>query len=254
MTWNPELYLAFADHRLRPALDLMARVPLEAPAQVVDLGCGAGNVTARLAARWPRARILGIDSAASMLARAKADFPALEWREGDIARWRAEAPVDLIFSNAALHWLDDHGALFPRLLAQCAKGGVLAVQMPLNPDAPWQQAIREVAAAAAWRDRLAPLAARVPVHEPGFYYRLLRPVAAGLDIWETRYLQVLTGEDPVLEWTRSTALRPYLDALAEAERPAFLAQYRERLRAAYPRESGGETLLPFRRLFIVARH
>jgi trans-aconitate 2-methyltransferase len=253
MTWNPELYLAFADHRLRPALDLMSRVPLEAPAQVVDLGCGAGNVTARLAARWPRARILGIDGAPSMLARARADFPAFEWREGDIGRWQAEAPVDLIFSNAALHWLDDHAALFPRLLGQLAKGGVLAVQMPLNPDAPWQQAIREVAAAAVWRARLAPLAARVPVREPGFYYRLLRPVAAGLDIWETRYLQVLAGEDPVLEWTRSTALRPYLDALAEAERPAFLAQYRERLRAAYQRESGGETLLPFHRLFIVAR-
>lgn len=253
MSWNPDLYLAFGGHRLRPALDLMARIPLEAPRRMVDLGCGPGHVTKLLAERWPKAEIVGIDNAPAMLERARRDFPALAFRHADIATWRAEPPVDLIFTNAALHWLDDHEHLFPRLLGELAPGGVLAAQMPRNFDSPSHRALRETAESGPWRARLAPLLCREPVQAPAAYHRMLAPLTQELDIWESEYLHVLSGEDPVAEWTKSTALRPFLDALAEPERGTFEAEYRARLRQAYPREADGRTLFPFRRMFIVAR-
>ena len=253
MSWNPDLYLAFSDHRVRPALDLMARIPLEAPRRIVDLGCGPGHVTKLLAERWSKAETVGIDNAPAMLERARRDFPALAFRLEDIAAWRAEPPVDLIFTNAALQWLDDHEHLFPRLLAQLAPGGVLAVQMPRNFDAPSHLALRETAEAGPWRARLAPLLRPEPVWPPAAYWRLLAPLAHDIDIWESEYLQPLCGEDPVAEWTKATALRPFLAALVEPERGAFEAEYRARLRQAYPREADGRTLFPFRRLFLVAR-
>ncbi len=253
MSWNPDLYLAFSDHRLRPALDLVARISLEGPRRIVDLGCGPGHVTKLLAERWPEAETVGIDNAPAMLERARHDFPALAFRLSDIATWRAEPPVDLIFTNAALHWLDDHDHLFPRLLAQLNPGGVLAAQMPRNDDAPCHRALGETAEAGPWRAKLAPLLRRAPVWPPAAYWRLLAPLTQSLDIWESEYLHALCGEDPVAEWTKATALMPFLEALAGAERSAFEAAYRARLRQAYPREADGRTLFPFRRLFIVAR-
>ncbi|MFI4987427.1 MAG: methyltransferase domain-containing protein [Alphaproteobacteria bacterium] len=253
MSWNPDLYLAFGDHRLRPALDLMARVPLASPRRIVDLGCGPGNVTKLLAERWPEARVTGIDNAPTMLERARKDYPAIDWRLGDIASWRADAPVDLVFSNAALQWLDGHETLYPRLLAEVAPGGVLAVQVPRNDGSPSHVAIRETVAAGPWRERLAPLVRSKRVAPPAFYHRLLAQHTKGLDIWDIDYLQVLSGENPVVEWTKATALRPFLAALEEPERSAFEVLYGERVLKAYPPETDGRTLFPFRRLFLVAQ-
>ena len=253
MSWNPDLYLAFGDHRLRPALDLIARIPLAAPKRVVDLGCGPGNVTKLLAERWPQARVSGIDNAPAMLERARKDYPRLDWRQADIASWRAEEPVDLLFTNAALQWLDHHEALYQHLFAQVSPGGVFAVQVPRNDSSPSHVAIRDTVAEGPWCERLAPLVRSERVHPPAFYHRLLTPYAKGLDIWDIDYLQVLSGEDPVVEWTKATALRPFLAALEEPELSAFEAQYRERVRLAYPPEPDGRTLFPFRRLFLVAR-
>jgi trans-aconitate 2-methyltransferase len=253
MSRNPDLYLAFGDHRLRPALDLMARIPLAAPKRIVDLGCGPGNVTKLLAERWPGAETIGIDNAPAMLERAEKDYPALEWREGDAESWRAAEPVDLLFSNAVLQWLDHHETLYPRLLAEVSPGGVFAVQVPRNDDSPSHVAIRETVAAGPWQARLAPLVRSTRVAAPAFYHRLLAPLTKHLDIWDIDYLQVLSGTDPVVEWTKGTALRPFLAALEEPERSIFELHYRERLRRLYPPEPDGRTLFPFRRLFLVAQ-
>ena len=253
MSWNPDLYLAFGDHRLRPALDLIARIPLAAPERVVDLGCGPGNVTKLLAERWPQARVTGIDNAPAMLERARKDYPRLDWRQADIASWRAETPADLLYSNAALQWLDHHETLYPRLLRQLAPGGVLAVQVPRNDDSPSHVAIRETVGDGPWERSLAPLVRSKRVAEPAFYHRLLAPLVSRLDIWDIEYLQVLHGPHPVLEWNKGTALSPFLAALAERERSAFEASYRARLRKLYPPEPDGRTLYPFRRLFLVAQ-
>jgi len=252
VSWNPERYLAFGDHRTRPAIDLLARVALETPARIADLGCGPGNSTALLCARWPAAEVLGIDNSAAMLAKARASGLPARWREADLAGWTPAAPCDLLYSNAVLQWLPDHATLLPRLFAALRPGGVLAVQMPRNFEAPSHVLLRAVADEGPWAPRLAAGLLRAPVAEPAWYYDLLAPQAATLDIWESVYLHVLEGEDPVLDWTRATALRPVVAALDPAEQERFEEDYARRLRAAYPRRPDGRTLFPFRRLFIVA--
>lgn len=252
MSWNPDQYLKFAAPRLRPAVDLLNAVPLAHPGTVYDLGCGAGNVTRLISERFPGARIVGVDDSASMLARAAKELPAVQWVQQGLDGWRADAPADLIYSNAALHWLPQHGQLFASLMGQLAPGGVLAVQMPRNFGAPSHTMIAETVLGGPWRSQLEPLLQPSPVAPPEFYYDLLAPLAARLDIWETEYLQVLEGEDPVKEWTKGTWLKQFLDALDEPQRSAFEADYAARLRPAYPRRPDGKTLFPFRRLFIVA--
>lgn len=254
-SWDPKVYLKFADHRLRPALDLLTQIPLARPGAVYDLGCGPGNITRLLAERWPEARVTGVDSSAAMLAKAREEAPGVAFIEADIAKWSPPAPADLLFSNATLQWLDDHARLFPRLLSQVKPGGILAVQMPRNFEAPSHQAITKTAENGPWRDRLrSTRSALGPVGTPESYYRLLSSLARRLDIWESEYLHVLDGDNPVMEWTKGTALRPYLDRLGEDDRKDFLAAYAERTAAAYPKQPDGRTLLPFRRIFIVAEH
>jgi trans-aconitate 2-methyltransferase len=253
MTWNPDRYLAFADHRTRPAIDLLARVPLRHAERVVDLGCGPGNSTHLLADRWPAAMVVGVDSSSDMLASARRSGIGATWVEADIATWVPDRAPDLIYSNAALHWVGDHETLLPRLLACVGPGGVLAVQMPRNFEAPSHALLRATAESGPWADRLAGALDWRPVAAPEWYYDLLAPHAGTPDIWETLYLHVLDGDDPVLRWTRGTALRPLLQALEGEDRAAFEAAYAARLRAAYPRRVDGRTLLPFRRLFIVAQ-
>lgn len=253
MPWDPSQYLNFQSERLRPALDLLARVPLEAPETVVDLGCGPGHLTRILQTRWPRARVMGIDRSSEMLARAVKEGPDLEWRQADLADWVPDQSLDLIFANASLHWLDGHETLFPRLMGFLKPGGYLAVQMPCNQNRPSHQAAFQVAWAGPWRHRLRPQLRSHPVAEGKAYLRWLNPWADRLDLWETDYLHLLEGPDPVAEWTRGSFLVPLLEALDEAERERFLEAYRGRLREAYPPDDMGRTPFWFRRLFMVAR-
>jgi trans-aconitate 2-methyltransferase len=250
-SWDPSQYLKFADHRLRPAMDLLARVPESDPRAIWDLGCGAGNVTALIRRRWPEARIAGVDNSPDMLKQASA-ISGIDWIEGDVGTWSAPQPADLVFSNAVLHWIDGHARLFPHLLRQVARGGVLAVQMPRNFQAPSHVLLYETAAQGPWAPTLVPLLRPSPVASPETYYDWLMPHATHLDIWETEYLHVLQGENAVLEWTKGTAVRPLLDRIDPALRDDFLAAYAAKLRQAYPRRADGMTLFAFRRLFIVA--
>ena len=253
MSWDPQQYSRFAGQRLRPALDLIARIPIEHPQTVVDLGCGTGNVTRVLRSRWPDAQITGVDGSPQMLAEArKAGEADIAWQQSDLAAWRVAGKFDLVFSNAALHWLGDHSALFANLARNIATGGVLAVQMPRNFTALSHTIMHELAASHPWRDALAKLLRPQPVLAPEAYYSLLAPHARSLDIWETEYLQILEGENPVAEWTKGTWLAPLLAALAPDARAAFESEYRQRISRAYPRQLDGKTQFPFRRLFIVA--
>ena len=251
--WQPALYKRFAGERERPALDLINRIPLDQPGFVLDVGCGAGNVTALLRARWPQARLLGMDNSPAMLASARAALPDVEFVEGDASRWRPPAPADLLFTNAVLQWLPDHEHLFPHLFGQLKPGGVLAVQMPRNHDRPSHTLMIETAKAGAWRTKLAAQIDRPQrVAEPAFYARLMASMTGAADIWEIDYLMRLQGDNPVVTWTRATGLRPFMEPLDEAERTRFEADYAARIRAAYPPEADGSTLFAFRRIFIVA--
>jgi len=251
MRWEPAQYLKFADHRLRPAIDLLNRIDGD-PRTIVDLGAGTGNVTRLLRDRWPNADVTGVDSSAQMLARAAESLPQIAWEQADLSAWRPRRPVDLLYSNAALHWVDDHATLVPALFAMVRPGGTLAVQMPNNFAARSHTAIAEVIRGGPWRSKLEPLLRTPPVQPPSIYFDLLASAASSLDIWETEYVHVLEGDRPVLEWIKGTWLRPLLAALDEDERAAFESRYAERAAVAYPSRTDGRTLFPFRRLFIVA--
>ena len=253
MSWNPAQYLKFAQPRLRPALELLARVGLEAPTLVYDLGCGTGALTKIMAERWPAATVIGVDDSSDMLERAAGASSNLRWLRQDIAAWRPDSAPDLIYSNAALHWLPDHGRLMPALAAFLAPGGVLAVQMPRNFSAPSHLAIGETVRDGPWRSRLEPLLRESPVADPRWYLELLTAQCGDIDVWQTEYLQVLRGDSPVKEWTKGTWLRPFLLALEEDERGVFERAYAQRVASAYPKRSDGTTVLPFQRLFFVAR-
>lgn len=253
MGWNPQQYLTFEGHRLRPALDLLAHIPSDTPTRVVDLGCGTGNVTRILEQRWPGATVVGVDSSDEMLKKAREVESHIEWRQADLNHWRPQQRFDVIYSNAALHWLPDHPTLFPRLLSFVAPGGYLAVQMPGNFTAPTHTLVYEAARSGPWRDKLESRIKAPPVREPVDYHRLLAPYSEQLDVWETTYIQELTGENPVAEWTKGSWLKPFLDALEEPHRSEFEAVYRRLILQAYPQGPDGKTLLPFRRLFMVAK-
>lgn len=253
MPWDPAQYLKFADHRLRPAVELLNRIDVADPSTIFDLGAGTGSVTRLLRSRWPSARVTGVDQSQEMLAVAAREAPEISWERADLASWVPPAPADLIYSNATLHWVGNHDRLFPALFSALTPGGVLAVQMPNNFSAPSHTAMAEAARGGPWRAKLDPLLRPPPVAEPVFYFDLLAPRADEIDIWETEYLQVLKGEHPVKEWSKGTALKPLLDALNETERNSFEARYADLIARAYPRRSDGRTLFPFRRLFIVAK-
>jgi trans-aconitate 2-methyltransferase len=251
MPWNPAQYLAFSEERLRPALDLLNRIPLAAPATILDLGCGAGNVTCFLAERWPRSGITGVDNSREMLERAAKSLPGAGWVEADLRDWRPRTPVDLVFSNAALHWLEDHAALLPRIASWVNPGGCLAVQMPASFEHPSHTAAYDLATQEPWRDLFQALGAATKVHSLPEYHAWLAPLAKTLDLWETTYLHVLEGQDPVTEWFKGSLLVPFLEALPKEHHDAFLEAYRVRVQATYPKDARGRTLMPFRRVFMV---
>lgn len=253
MAWNPEQYLKFGGERLRPAHDLLARVPLEAPRHIVDLGCGTGTVTALLRARWPEATIVGVDNSSAMLERARAALQDVLWKLDDLAQWAPAGPVDLIVSNAALHWLDDHATLFPRLLSYLQPNGVLAVQMPAQQAAPSHRIGYDLARSPPWRDRLQPLLRERAILEAHEYYALLRPGLASLDLWFIEYVQALSGDNPVAEFTKGSFIGAWLSTLRADQARDFEVAYRQRIAAAYPPLADGVTLFPFRRFFLIAQ-
>lgn len=225
---------------------------------VYDLGCGIGNITRIIANRWPDASVVGIDDSEEMLETARTEGGSVDWKRGDVHTWQPEASPDLIYSNATLQWVEGHEDLFPRLARYLNPGGAVAVQMPLSWGMPSHVLMRETLKNGGpnrkgfGTNQLRQRVYRKWVEDAEVYYDLLSGCTDHLDIWETEYLQVLEGDDPVLEWVKGTGLRPIPEGLANNEREAFLADYRQRLRNTYPTRSDGRTLYPFRRLFIAA--
>ena len=251
--WDPAQYLRFSDERLRPALDMMQRLPLANPARIVDLGCGPGNITAILKQRFPGANVTGLDGSPAMLEKARVAAPNCHFVQGNFFTWAPEQPVDLIFSNAALHWVGEHATLFPRLLSLLAPGGVLAVQMPAMHREPLRTLPLTIGRTGPWADALRGVTSAPDPLDPGQYWDLLRPKAASLDLWETIYMHALKGENAVGEWAQGSSLRPFLDALPDNLRAPFRAAYDVEANKVYPRRADGITLLPFRRIFLIAQ-
>lgn len=261
MTWSAQQYLAFEDERTRPVRDLLAALPAVEVRTAVDIGCGPGNSTEVLAARFPQATVSGFDSSPDMIAAARKRLPGLQFEVLDLKSWielsgSASPPpdsIDVVLANAVLQWAPDHGAVFPAILAKLSRGGCLAVQVPDNLDEPAQTLMREIAEEQPWRAKLAGAdRARVRIESAEWYYRLLRAACDRVDVWRTTYYHPLADAHAIVEWFKGTGLRPFLDPLDPREREDYLARYAERLARLYP-SRGGEVLLPFPRLFMVAQ-
>lgn len=251
--WDARQYLKFEDERTRPPRDLLAQVPLTAPRRVYDLGCGPGNSTELLMARYPQAEVIGLDSSPDMLRQARQRLPGRRFEDGDLELWSPPPGTDLLFGNAVFQWVADHPTVLCRLLEVLPEGGCLAVQMPDNTREPALELMREVAAAGPWAAALATAnAARDDLPTPSGYYDLLRPHCRHLDIWHSVYNHVMPGPQGIVEWFRGSALRPFLAPLDEESAKAFVAEYSARVARAYPACYDGKVLLRFPRLFILA--
>jgi trans-aconitate 2-methyltransferase len=250
--WSPEQYLKFEDERTRPPRELLARVPLETPRRVVDLGCGPGNSTELLHQRFPKAQTIGLDSSPSMLRKARERLPDCSFVEADIGSWTPDSGTDLLFGNAVFQWLPDHPSILRRLMGSLALGGVLAVQMPDNTNEPANALQREVTANGPWAKDLTEAVPRSDLLSPDAYYDLLKPLCTRIDIWHTIYNFVMATPLAIVEWFKGSSLQPYLNLLDDDAREKFLAAYSERVTAAYKPRVDGAVLLKFPRLFIVA--
>ena len=263
--WDPAQYRRYSDERSRPFFDLIARIAATSPRYVLDLGCGTGDLTAALAERWPGAEVVGVDNSARMLEAAEATLArfhgrnqrraptgSLTFRHGDVREFVPSRAPDVIICNAVLQWVAGHHELVSRWAAMLPAGGWLAFQVPANSGQPSHQILREIAGATRWRDQLAGAAVARQADQPLDYLELLAGAGCEVDAWETTYLHVLHGDDPVLDWYKGSGLRPVIASLGPDQAAEFLGEYAGRLRAAYPARSFG-TVLPFRRVFVVAR-
>ncbi len=252
MSWSAAQYVKFEEERTRPVWDLIARVPVSHARRVADIGCGPGNSTEVLRARFPEVEIVGIDSSPDMSAAARRRLPGVAFEVADIETWRGSG-YEVILANAVIQWIPDHEALLPALVGKLAPGGALAVQTPDNLDEPSHRLMREVAADGPWAAKLADAAkARAERRSADWYFGLMRRHAARVDIWRTTYFHPLRGARAIVEWVKGTGLRPFVDPLDAGEREAYLARYEAAIAAAYPAAADGTVLLPFPRLFFVA--
>lgn len=254
MAWSPAQYLKFEDERTRPARDLLAQVPLDAPALAIDMGCGPGNSTELIVERFPAARVEGMDSDENMLEAARKRLPGLTFSQGDLETWLPAEKADLLYANAVFQWVPDQLAVLKRLMAEGLKsGGVLAIQMPDNLTEPTHRLMEETALSGPWAHRFAQGEGRRPaLPTPSDFMNAFTPLSSRVDLWHTIYYHPLANAEAIVEWVKGTGLRRWLDALEEKDRPAYLEAYTEAIRKAYPPLDDGRVLLRFPRLFIVA--
>ncbi|MCX8555816.1 trans-aconitate 2-methyltransferase [Mycolicibacterium mucogenicum] len=251
--WNPDTYLAFADHRGRPFYDLLARVGAQSPRRVADVGCGPGNLTVTLSERWPDAVIEAVDNSPEMVEAARAR--GVDARVVAAADWSPAPDTDVMVSNAVLQWVPEHRELLRRWVTQLPKGAWLAFQVPGNFDSPSHQAVREVARYPEFAEALADIRFRETnvVDDPAGYAALLTAAGCTVDAWETTYLHQLTGETPVLDWITGTALTDVRSRLTDDAWERYRQAIIPLLAQAYPPQPDGTTFFPFRRIFVVAQ-
>jgi trans-aconitate 2-methyltransferase len=250
--WNPELYLRFRNERTQPSIDLVSRINIANPGNIIDIGCGPGNSTRVLRDRWPESRITGLDNSPGMIEKAKSDYPGQEWLLGDASTFSPSSKYSLVFSNATIQWIPDHEKLISRWFGFVEDNGALAVQLPKFRDMPLGLLIEMTSGAPKWKKALSGCAELFTYHDYGFYYDLLAGKSSSMELWETSYIHQLDSHEAVLEWSRGTGLKPYLDRLSEALKKEFERELLSGISKAYPAGGNGKVLFPFKRLFFIA--
>jgi trans-aconitate 2-methyltransferase len=252
--WDPDQYLQFKRERTQPSIDLVARIPMDDPKTIIDIGCGPGNSTQILLKRWPHADIVGLDKSEKMIERARRDYPDQKWIVGDASAPDAGQSFDIVFSNAALHWIPQHALLLQRLFGLLQENGILAVQVPANQASPLYQAILRVSEAGAWSAFTKGREASLTHHSADYYYDQLALYSNEISIWETIYYHIMKSHQELIDWYRSTAMKPFLDSLpTDSDREEFENEILIECRNAYPPQRDGKILYPFKRLFFTAR-
>jgi len=250
--WNPEQYLKFENDRNKPIIDLLNHIELKSPKRIIDIGCGPGNSTGFLARQWPQAEVIGLDSSAAMLEVAKRNFPELKWVQHDATNDISHlGKFDLVLSNAAMHWMQNHDHIVPGFFNLLNPGGVLAVQIPHNYDSPLDQALQAISNSEKWRDQLS---ANSPVkyYPAGYYYDILSNLTADFEIWITRYHHILNFHEDIIEWYQGTGFRPYLNQLDEKGKVEFLTDILVQVKQLYTPQVDGKIIFDFKRLFFMA--
>jgi len=250
--WNPSQYDIYKNERLRPGIDLFKQINLKSPKIIYDLGCGTGTLTNFLHQQWPEATIIGVDSSEAMLKTARDSYPDIIWELSELQSWKPSKTPDIIYTNAALHWIDNHPDLISTWIQYLKTNGIFAMQVPNNWREPSHANLAKVVKNGNWRKKLLPQLREFPILEIEQYYDLLSPITSHINTWETTYTQILEGKNPVLEWLKGTLIPPLLSLLDEKDKVHFIDQYAELVYKDYPIRENGKTIFPFKRLFIVA--
>jgi trans-aconitate 2-methyltransferase len=251
--WDPEQYLHFKRERTQPSIDLVARINIDDPKTIIDIGCGPGNSTQVLLNRWPNAVIVGLDNSEKMIERARKDYPNQKWIVGDASKFEINQAYDITFSNAAIHWIQNHDVLIPRLFQLVKKNGVLAVQVPVNHESPLYKMIERTSHNRKWSALTAGYEQVITYHDAEYYYNTLVSLTQTITIWETTYYHILNSHQELIEWYRSTAMKPILERLqTEKNRAEFEAEILSESKKYYPMQRDGRIIYPFKRLFFTA--
>jgi len=252
--WDPQQYLQFKHERTQPSIDLVARIQLDNPQSVIDIGCGPGNSTQILRKKWLRANIVGIDKSEKMIQRARQDYPDQQWMVGDASMLDTDQKYDIVFSNAVIHWIPDHDVLVRRLFQLVNSNGVLAVQVPANQESPLYKSILKVSRSNKWHAFTAGREEAITYHDAYYYYSQLASMTKEIALWETVYYHILNSHQDLIDWYKGTAMKPFLDSLPDDEsRKEFEEEIMDECKTFYPSQSDGRILYPFKRLFFTAR-
>lgn len=253
MSWNSEQYLKFKAERTQPAIDLANRITVQSPTDIIDIGCGPGNSTEILKKRYPNAAVVGADNSENMLEAARKKYPDIEFIICDASRdlGRLCGKFDIVFSNACIQWVPDHHKLLREMMSLLKEGGELAVQIPMNYDEPIHKIIGETASSEKWRDKF-----NDPRHfytlTPEKYYDILSEISSDFSMWQTTYFHRMKSHSNIMEWYKSTGLRPYLETLSPADKEEFEKDIFTEVEKAYPKQANGEIIFRFPRLFFKA--
>jgi trans-aconitate 2-methyltransferase len=250
--WNPELYLKYGNERTQPSIDLVSKIKIDfTPESILDIGCGPGNSSQVLLQRWTDAKLTGIDSSLNMIEKAKASFPKNTWLVADAAEYTPNRKYNIVFSNATIQWILDHERLFQNLFNLVNNGGVLAISTPRFDEMLLYEVISKVIEQEKWKEATQGCAELFTYHDYKYYYDLMDKYFKSIELWQTDYIHILESQYSIIEWIRSTGMKPYLDCLKETEKPLFENDILAEIKNHYPVQNSGKVLFPFKRLFMV---
>ncbi len=251
--WNPEQYLKYKSERTQPSIDLVSRIKIENPKNIIDIGCGPGNSTQILHQRWPSAEIVGLDHSEEMIKKAREDYPEQKWLAADVSSFKSNIFYDIVFSNAVLHWIPHHEILVPNLFKLVRNRGAMAVQVPANHESPLHKALLSVSSGEKWHRYTKGCEKMLHHHPAEYYYQLLTPIASKIELWETTYYHILPSHQGLIEWGKGTAMKPYLDRLPDdSKKNRFEKEVLAGCKKAYKRQKDGSIVFRFNRLFFIA--